>query len=48
MIDSLFTLGEDKQVIIEKHWKGVIERSALEPFYVALATCVTSNVGIQM
>ena len=47
MIDSLFIIGEDKQIIIEKHWKSIIERSVLEPFYVSLKSCVSSNVGIQ-
>ena len=36
MIDSLFVLGEDKQIVIEKHWKQTVDRGVLEPFYVAL------------
>ena len=48
MIDSLFILGDDRQIIIEKHWKGVINRSTLEPFYVALKNCVSSVVGIHI
>lgn len=47
MIDSLFIIGEDKQIIIEKHWKSIVERSVLEPFYVSLKSCVSSSVGIQ-
>ena len=43
MIDSLFIIGEDKQIIIEKHWKSIIERSVLEPFYVSLKSCVSSS-----
>ena len=46
MIDSLFVLGEDKQIVIEKHWKQTIERSVLEPYFAALAKYVDSNVWI--
>ena len=46
MIDSLYIIGEDKQIIIEKHWKSIIERSVLEPFYVSLKSCVSSSVRI--
>ena len=45
MIDSLFILGEDKQIVLEKHWKGVVGREVLEPFYSALAECVNSDVN---
>ncbi|CBK24631.2 uncharacterized protein [Blastocystis hominis] len=43
MIDSLFVLGEDKQIVIEKHWKQTIDRSVLEPYFAALAKYVDSN-----
>ena len=46
MIDSLFILGEDKQIVIEKHWKQTIDRSVLEPYFAALAKYVDSNVWI--
>ena len=46
MIDSLFVLGEDKQIVIEKHWKQTVDRSVLEPFYVALRKYVDSDVRI--
>ena len=46
MIDSLFVLGEDKQIVIEKHWKQTIDRSVLEPYFAALAKYVDSNVWI--
>lgn len=45
MIDSLFILGEDKQIVIEKHWKGIVGREVLEPFYSALTECVNSDVN---
>ena len=44
MIDSLFILGEDKQIIIEKHWKNIVRREVLEPFYAKLTACVNSDV----
>ena len=44
MIDSLFILGEDKQIIIEKHWKNIVRREVLEPFYTKLTACVNSDV----
>ena len=44
MIDSLFILGEDKQIVIEKHWKSIVDRSVLEPFFSALSESVDSNV----
>ena len=40
MIDSLFVLGEDKQIVIEKHWKQTIDRCVLEPYFAALAKYV--------
>ena len=46
MIDSLFIIGEDKQIIIEKHWKSIVERSVLEPFFSALSESVDSNVNL--
>ncbi|KAM7453931.1 hypothetical protein BLSTO_05316, partial [Blastocystis sp. subtype 1] len=42
MIDSLFILGEDKQIVIEKHWKSIVDRSVLEPFFAALSESVDS------
>ena len=44
MIDSLFILGEDKQIVIEKHWKSIVDRSVLEPFFTALSESVDSMV----
>ena len=46
MIDSLFILGEDKQIVIEKHWKSIVDRSVLEPFFSALSESVDSNVPL--
>ena len=46
MIDSLFILGEDKQIVIEKHWKSIVDRSVLEPFFAALSESVDSMVSI--
>ncbi|KAK8827162.1 adaptor protein complex 3, subunit mu 1 [Blastocystis sp. ATCC 50177/Nand II] len=43
MIDSLFILGEDKQIVIEKHWKSIVDRSVLEPFFAALSESVDST-----
>ena len=48
MIDSLFILGEDKQIVIEKHWKGIVGREVLESSYSALTTCVNSDVSHEM
>ena len=48
MIDSLFILGEDKQIVIEKHWKGIVGREVLEPFYSSLTTYVNSDVSNEM
>ena len=44
MIDSLFILGEDKQIIIEKHWKGIVRREVLESYYSSLSECINSDV----
>ena len=46
MIDSLFILGEDKQIVIEKHWKGIINRSVLDPFYSSLNEFIDSYVWV--
>lgn len=44
MIDSLFILGEDKQIVIEKHWKGIVGREVLEAYYSSLSECINSDV----
>lgn len=44
MIDSLFILGEDKQIVIEKHWKGIVGREVLESYYSSLSECINSDV----
>ena len=36
-------MGEDKQIVIEKHWKQTVDRGVLEPFYVALRKYVDSD-----